>query len=224
LTWSADGSQLLLEGTYTGLYGIYLIDWHTREFQRLTGERIHSRAPSWSADGKAFVFQQSTSTESGIYVMSLRDRTQQRLVDNGTAPVWSPDGQLIAFVRETGVGAMIHVMNADGSNEHTFKNPRVKFPSTITWSPDSQRLAYIGLDKDLHILNVIAGDDTDTAIQMYRSPVWSTDASTIVLFNQRGQRGTFFALDVTTGEQREIFVYQGSGTVTSFDWRPSRRS
>src|SRR5262249_14428423 len=98
-----------------------------------------------------------------VWVMTVADGRSARLGaerDPSGNPVWSPDGQWLAYQGSTGDKSGLMVSRADGTNarllaEMTGTNaPLPGSGGTITWSPDSKRIAFV---------SAVAGPETDDA-------------------------------------------------------------
>jgi Tol biopolymer transport system component len=117
-------------------------------------------------------------------------------------PTWSPDGTQIAFVSDRKGNTDIYVMNSDGSNVRQLtSNPFAElyfiFDNSVdygpTWSPDSQRIAFISgrdnimwgyVDSDIFIMdrdgrNVVKWEGSQLGREE-KYPAWSPDGCCIV--------------------------------------------
>ena len=127
--------------------------------------------PRFSPDGRqiAYLVQQGspqTGLSYAIHVLSLAEKSSQELVPGNvgmTVPMWSPDGQYIAYTRA-----------ASGAPD-VVKPGEAPAPQSVNvW------VAQVATGQQLQV----------TAVQGWaRSPVWSTDATTLAFVTQNGEAG-----------------------------------
>ena len=131
-----------------------------------------------------------------IVVRKIDGTDPRRLTENivmDRYPVWSPDGSRIAFARTArdrgwgipdGVPVGIVVAAADGSDQRTITD---QWASSIAWSPDGQRLAFLQVDGAAYIV----GADGSNLMRLggrgvTDAPAWSPDGS-LVAFGRSGE-------------------------------------
>lgn len=192
--WSPDGRRVAFTSYRDGNAEIYVMDADGSQVRRLTQHALSDNAPVWTPDGR-IVFRSMRSRWANFYVMdadggSLRQLTDTAL-DKG-APMLSPDGRWIAFVAHGEKGtAEIHLMPAGGGATRDLtstlsRNPK-SFPS---WSPDSQRLAYVeskDLTLNIKAVNVDGSQPVNITSNVYTNayPVWSPDGKRIAFVSSR---------------------------------------
>ncbi|MDD8021436.1 MAG: hypothetical protein PHU81_09750 [Acidobacteriota bacterium] len=140
--------------------------------------------PTWSPDSSQIAFTSDRSGRSLIYKINI-DRTNliQLTTSESWGPAWSPDGGRIAYDTEDG----IWIMNNDGTGvtQVTF----VPSDCQVTWSPDSQRIAFAS--KRNGKLNIwVMNADGSNPVQLTQKggavPAWSPDGKWIA-FNRGRQ-------------------------------------
>ena len=143
LLWSPDGARLFYQGSSPNgtlavvdgqEFGAY--NW-VKEFQ-------------WSPDGKRYAFQAASST-GGVVMVDGKELPKTRGVIDASI-LFSPDSKHIAYGGQPGVSVYQPVVDgvAKPHNLQQFtsrNNPPINFP-VFSWSPDGNRLAYVGFTMD----------------------------------------------------------------------------
>ena len=160
-----------------------------------------------------------------IVVRKIDGTDPRRLTENivmDRYPVWSPDGSRIAFARTArdrgwgipdGVPVGIVVAAADGSDQRTITD---QWASSIAWSPDGQRLAFLQVDGAAYIV----GADGSNLMRLggrgvTESPAWSPDGS-LVAFGRSGEDISDIVISSPDGsDQRAIVGLRGISLWTS---------
>ena len=169
--------------------------------------------PSWSPDGKKIAF---VSMRNGginqIYVMDSNGENVRRITHGifDLNPAWSPDGRTIAYDgREEGEeNRKIHLIGPDGTNRRRLANDILSWDMAATWSPDSQRIAFLSsrgiwgneiyvMDADGTNQKRLTRDGWDD-----RRPVWSPDGSKIA-FCVLGDANSFIVVMNSDGSDRK---------------------
>jgi len=131
----------------------------TRNLTRTPGSA--ERDPAWSPDGKSIAYFSDASGEYQLYVRDQDGLREPKVIDLGPdpsfyyAPHWSPDSKRIAFTDKH-----LHLWYVDVAGGRPVKidtGLRGGFGAApeLTWSPDSQWLAYSrDLESELHALFV----------------------------------------------------------------------
>lgn len=117
--------------------------------------------PSWSPDSSRVVFASETDLDGNLYngpsALFIADADgflpPMRLVhDDGQdhSPAWSPNGEWIAYGRFNGSDNALAVVRPDGTGTRILHQQPVthgadepSFAETITWTSDSEQLAYV---------------------------------------------------------------------------------
>jgi len=117
------------------------------------------RDPAWSPDGKSIAYFSDASGEYRLYISDQGGLTAPRIIDLGPEPSfyygphWSPDSRKIAFQDKH--LRFWYVDLADGKPVKIDTGLRGGFDNSpeITWSPDSQWIAYTrDLESQIHAI------------------------------------------------------------------------
>lgn len=146
---SPDGKYL----AYSDSAGTYLRIVSTGEMHAMPlPAGLELRPDAWLPDSANFLATQYSSSrpaeEPSLWLVPVVG-APRKLLDNAFAAAVSPDASRIAFVRgplnvSTQGGREIWVMNIDGSTPHLLaKGDLTAWLGSVTWSPDSRRVAYI---------------------------------------------------------------------------------
>jgi Tol biopolymer transport system component len=165
-------------------------------------------SPIWSPDGTRLAFERfgrrSVDARAGTYVQTNHlfvmneDGTHERMVSS--TPVgrtvdvaaWSPDGRLLAYTESSDRPEQLGIFVTDLGNRARTpvdKKPTVVIdlesfedPSHFTWSPDSRRIAFLGLGRNPGLYIRTLGD----GLKFVPACPRSTDGPTAV-FDWRDQ-------------------------------------
>ena len=151
-------------------YEIAVIDIDGTNRQRITDDKYLNHYPVWSPDGSRIAFIRSSDESgeyrgrAGLYTMAADGTDVQHLTPSRghvalSPPVWSPDGERLAFaMNEIGERVdfydrvSLYTVRADGLELTKVAETNARWvmrekllPTTIvpTWSPDSERLAFV---------------------------------------------------------------------------------
>ena len=174
---------------------------YTSEFAEKIGddEDIHSFSSAcWSLSGDMLAVHSSDGIEQHVDIIRLRDASlvervteSMRAADydhlsigSGTV-AWAQDGQTIAFVAKEGPRDRIMLWDLyDKELVQTLTMPDMDLVESLTWSPDSRQLAFIGTGQgqsDLYIMDVQTGERRQLTGTPEREdyPTWSPDGQRI---------------------------------------------
>lgn len=176
--WSPDASTFVfaaVDGKYSCCM-VFVVDRDGNNKHLLAGPAGQALEPAWSPDGHLIAYNTwCCGALPGLNVIAPDGTHHQRLTSNvGGRARWSPDGSLIAFNAHYAVPAAdqtIVIAHTDGSGAHTIAtNTVAPLPSSEpVWSPDSQRLAYVGTDGTGVHLYLVEADGTG-ARQLTHAP------------------------------------------------------
>ncbi len=132
-------------------------------------------------------------------------------------------------------GVFPYRMNPDGSNKQLFESDHLDYSrlaGAMEVSLDGRTLAYTSTDEEkgntIYLLDLADGTSSELPLDTYEngSPRWSPDGQTIAYLAE-GLNGRFNAVDLTTGQTRELLnasifiqMFGETGRVNSFDWSP----
>ena len=174
---------------------------YTSEFAEKIGddENIHSFSSAcWSLSGDMLAVYSSDGIEQHVDIIRLRDASlvervteSMRAADydhlsigSGTV-AWAQDGQTIAFVAKEGPRDRIMLWDLyDKELVQTLSMPDMDLVESLTWSPDSRQLAFIGTGQgqsDLYLIDVQTGKRRQLTGTPEREdyPNWSPDGQRI---------------------------------------------
>ena len=169
---------------------------------QLTDNTFPEYDPAWSAPlpGRphgliAFVSARTGDTNRNVYVMDHQGGSVANLTPNGTYgnlpyqghdddPSWSPDGRLAythTFLPNGGGLPAIWAIEADGSGMARLSQDSTQSASEPAWSPDGQRIAYVGTVGTDRNIAVMAADGSgagqiDTTTSHDIAPEWQEDS------------------------------------------------
>jgi len=196
--WSPDGTTLAVTAWGSESADVYTIKPDGSDRTLVLRD---ASSPSWSSDGTQLVVVRDTCVSTsapcsggepsatGLAIVNadgtgVRALGQNRAEESHyvSAPEWSPDGKLIAFVDSAGSIALI-----------TPKGESVPLPAapvesqSVSWSPDSSKLAYDRFDAKSGnavavILDRATGNETIFRGTQHgvEAPVWSPEGDQLV--------------------------------------------
>jgi tricorn protease len=115
------------------------------------------RDPSWSPDGKSIAYFSDASGEYQLYIRDQDGLSQPKVIDLGSSPSffygphWSPDSKRIAFTDKHLRIWYVDVAGGKPVKVDTGLRGGFGAASALSWSPDSQWIAYSrDLESELH--------------------------------------------------------------------------
>jgi DNA-binding SARP family transcriptional activator len=156
---------------------------------------------AWSSDGRQIVFSANMPrTSHKLYVINadgsgLRQLTGGEMPD--IEPAWSPDGEWIAFTH----GDALWLIRPDGSEPHVLLAVERFHLGVATWSPDSQRIAF---------LRMPARPDS-SLVEVWIVNRDGSDPSPIHVFERSKEEGVFLGW---SGDGRQVgcFIFHPGGS------------
>jgi dipeptidyl aminopeptidase/acylaminoacyl peptidase len=179
-----------------------------------------------SPDGRRIVYSVIMRDRPGrpygqLWTMDVATQKSVRVggeKDSGGGPLWSPDGKWFAFQGHQGEKGGLFIARPDGSEITFLASPggtNSPLPGTgndMTWSPDSQQLAFISSTPGVETAEA-AGDPMVITRYLYKPDA----GEGMTRFNDN-QRLHIFAVEVTTKQVRQLT--QGNFDEHSIDWSP----
>ena len=174
---------------------------YTSEFAEKIGDDDDTHSFSnacWSLSGDMLAVHSSDGIEQHVDIIRLRDASLvERVTESmraanydhlsiGSGTVaWAQDGQTIAFAAKEGPRDRIMLWDLyDKELVQTLTLPDMDLVESLTWSPDSRQLAFIGTGQgqsDLYIMDVQTGERRQLTGTPEREdhPSWSPDGQRI---------------------------------------------
>lgn len=163
----------------------------------------------------------SMGKTADIYRMSVDGKSIKQITQGpGTAmnvePAVSPDGSKIAFSSDRSGKPMIYVMNTDGSNVKrlTFAG---HYNSTPTWSPDSKKIAFAGVDRDKDAFDIFVINVDGSGLQRLTSarknsgkwanneaPTFAPDGQRVLFVSDRSGTSQLYLVNTDGSNERRI--------------------
>lgn len=201
-----------------------------------------------SPDGKSIVYQsikhlsQGNKLFSGNILTKILTPNEQadELVINGFLPKWSPDGKTIAFMRLSGNKFQLEsVKPLESTQKSLTKEGVLPINNTVlpynrlqvsdfSWSPDSQKIAYISDRNDQNNIWLINADGS-TDVQLTNSdsnlnlqcPLWSADGKRIAYStktNNSEGKPTYGIWIIDTETKKNDLIWSGNTFMKLIGW------
>ncbi len=218
---------------------IYTRRW-TGDASRVTLGPGADAEPAWLPDGSSMSFTRwpgSGNSIASIYAVKSSGGDESLAFFGGvgtdgeiggvSAPAWSPDGRAVAMTSGDAwyEGALLVASN-DGSMRRSIANRA----TGAAWSPDSKRIAYVGLSGDdgyhtLRIVNVDGSENTElvsTNGGTIGRPTWSPDGLRIVFSRCSGAYCQLYRVNPDGTQLVQLTSLQNVG-LNDAAWSPDGR-
>ncbi len=165
----------------------------------------------------AYAPMQSTTSLSPIGQNLVDEKRAGRL---NIVPSLSPDGQYVAFwseknlftldlfIADAASGNVIEKVTSNSFNSHI--DQYSSYESSVAWSPDSRRLAFVAFAKG-HNRLIIANTQGKIEQQLdipgvnsFSNPAWSPDGNTIVVTGLIGGQSDLYAYNLNTKAVKQL--------------------
>lgn len=230
--WSHDGRRIAFGSTRAGgdNIDIWVMDADGSNPIRLTDHAAPEQDPAWAPDGKSIFFTAERDGRGEIYRVWLADKRVERItagIDRAIMPAVSPDGRYLAYAAQTIMSFQVHLVDlTNGARRQVTSGGGACRPA---FSPDSQEVAFVRLDRDPSRLE--AARETGTRVILQDPKLWS-------YYPDYSPDGRYLAFSVSPqhhqGEDWDLAVMDlqnpgkfskltsGPGNDRYPDWRPGR--
>lgn len=174
--------------------------------------------------------EETEPTTPGLYVLDLETGAIEPLAGvpadaAALGAAVSPDGSRIAFDAEVDGSRQVWVMNADGTDLERVTDDEFEAVEPA-WSPDGQRLAYVGFaggdTRALVTLDLRSGRTerlTSEKADVFGLD-WSPDGDAIVYQTPAGDGWQLRSIDVRSGEAVTLCCDRKDSLASDADWSP----
>lgn len=205
--WSPDGSRIAtLVNTSRGTRPVVILDVEFHQATTIGLPDGDYDAVTWSPNGQHVSF-------SGF------DHTREPVVPTPDVP--DPDRSAIPGVQVAKViYPQIYIANADGSGVHRlFDNDTERYQSPV-WSPDGERIAFVGHDAQLWIANADGSNvvQASTNQQSVFFPVWSPDGSQVAFVGYPDEYPGIYIVNADGSNQTRVVPEGFAGWMPA--WSP----
>jgi Tol biopolymer transport system component len=213
MDWSQDGTMAFTSLRYSD---IFVLD--ENGIRNLTNTPEVSEYPfvAWSPDGRylASSVTVSTSMPLQVYVIEYANPSRSINISNNEVrnafAAWSPDGQLLAFNSFMGRNhtpiSSLNVVNR-ASGQFLLSDISVRNLASVTWSPDSTHVAFVGeyrFEHGFYLLDIATGDISEIAIPLdeLTSARWSSQTAWFALerYNRATEKNEVYLFNLQTNE------------------------
>jgi Tol biopolymer transport system component len=188
--------------------------------------------PAWSPDGHRLAFTRNDlGCDDGldIFIVSADGSGRERLIRNGGDAVWSPDSAMLLYRRYP---SRLFLVDLETGRSSQIPGARIVYSLGLAsrppaaWSPDGQRIFFLGADEALHVTNLDGSHNRNLTPAMERvvsfaiSPGWNLVA---VAGREPGGGGReIYVLNLDGSELRRL---TDNGAVQDEDpqWSPDGR-
>jgi TolB protein len=228
--WSPDGSRIAFASTRgaAGNYDIFVMNADGGAVTRLTDHAAPDQDPAWAPDGQSLYFTSERDGRGEIYRVWLADRRVQRItagLSRSIMPAASRDGRYLAYASQLVMGFQIQLLDlTKGTTQQITSGGGACKPA---FSPDSQELAYVHLDREPSGLAAVKETGRRTLVADPKLwsyyPAYSPDGAHIAFSvspeHHRGEDWDLAVMDARVPGRFERLT-SGPGNDRVPQWRP----
>jgi Tol biopolymer transport system component len=228
--WSPDGSRIALASTRgaPGNYDIFVMNADGTGVTRLTDHAAPDQDPAWAPDGRSLYFTSERDGRGEIYRLWLADRRVERItrgLSRSIMPAASRDGKYLAYAAQLVMGFQIQLLDlTTGTTQQVTSGGGACKPA---FSPDSQELAFVHLDKEPSALAALRSNSRRTLVADPKLwsyyPAYSPDGAYLAFSvspeHHRGEDWDLAVMDARAPGRFERLT-SGPGNDRVPHWRP----
>jgi Tol biopolymer transport system component len=200
---------------------LYSVDVASGERRQLNAHSQSNYGARFAPDGRSVVYHSTRTGNSEIWVCYLDGRPETQITDNDSwdlYPDWSPDGERMIFGSDRGGSLFkLFIANSDGGGARLLVDQPITLDSQFSpvigslvsrWSPDGDRIAYLAEGEEALALWTVGADGNDKRKVLDNATGfdWYLDSRRGLYTRNHGAETELIAIDLTTGEERSLFV------------------
>ncbi len=193
LSWSPDGSKIVLSAKSSGYDLVYIIDVEEEDRETIPIKLDGIKSVTWNSNGDKIAFIGQNPKQSDLYIYNLETKELLNLTDDifsDDDPAWSHDGQTIYFASDR--GEFLKTVETPDSfkiYKHDYKQKDIYTINVETY--DIER-----------ITNLISSDESN--------PVLSPDGNEILLISDINGINNIYKKSIRDGVESKIIPVTNS--------------